>query len=80
MELWKDFEAGESYEAKFVKAIDKMEAQIQHNEMSFLYWNDHDKKHALSYLNESCAFDSFLIKIKDLIQKESSQKMENFSN
>ena len=73
--LWKEYEDGESYEAKFVKAIDKIEAQVQHNEMSYLYWNDYDRKYASNRLDKYCNFDSFLTKIKTLVQKESLQKI-----
>ncbi len=76
LDLWKEYEEGKTYEAKFVKALDKMEAQIQHNEMNFVHWNDYDKKYALTRLDGYCSFDSFLMKIKSLIQEESRQKMQ----
>lgn len=75
LELWKEYEEGKTYEAKFVKALDKMEAQIQHNEMSFSHWNDSDKKYALTRLDDYCSFDSFLQSFKNLVQEESRQKM-----
>ena len=74
-ELWKEFEEGKSYEAKFVKSIDKIEAQIQHNEMSYIYWNDYDRKYAPNRLDKYCNFDSFLTKIKSIVQEESIQKI-----
>lgn len=76
LDLWQEYEEGQTYEAKFVKALDKMEAQIQHNEMSFNHWNDYDKKYALTRLNDYCSFDSFLTRFKNLIQEESRQKMQ----
>jgi len=76
LDLWQEYEAGQTYEAKFVKALDKIEAQIQHNEMSFTHWNDYDKKYALTRLNDYCSFDSFLMRFKNLIQEESLQKMQ----
>lgn len=74
-DLWHEYEMSESYEAKLVKATDKIEAQIQHNEMPYKYWNDYDRKHASNRLNDYCSFDSFLSKIKDLVQEESMQKI-----
>ena len=74
-ELWQEYEAGESLEAKFVKAIDKIEAQVQHNEMSYLHWNDYDRKYAPNRLDKYCNYDSFLTKIKALVQEESMQKI-----
>lgn len=76
LDLWQEYEEGQTYEAKFIKALDKMEAQIQHNEMSFNHWNDYDKKYALTRLNDYCSFDSFLTRFKNLIQEESRQKMQ----
>lgn len=75
LELWQDYEEGRTYEAKFVKALDKIEAQIQHNEMSFTRWNDHDKKFALTRLNDYCSFDSFLEKFRIVVQEESHKKI-----
>lgn len=77
LKLWQEYEEGQTYEAKFIKALDKMEAQIQHNEMSFTNWNDYDKKYALTRLNDYCSFDSFLTKFKNLIQDESLKKMNS---
>lgn len=76
LDLWQEYKECQTYEAKFVKALDKMEAQIQHNEMSFNYWNDYDKNYALTRLNDYCSFDSFLTKFKNLVQEESCQKMQ----
>lgn len=76
LDLWQEYEMGQTYEAKFVQALDKMEAQIQHNEMNFKHWNDYDKKYALTRLNEYCAFDSFLTRFKNLVQEESLRKMQ----
>ncbi len=75
MDLWEEYEKGETYEARFVKAIDKIEAQIQHNEMNYQYWNDHDRRYASNRLDKYCEFDSFLNKIKTLVQKESLEKI-----
>ena len=58
-DLWQEYEKGESYEARFVKAIDKIEAQVQHNEMNYSYWNDFDKKFACSRLDKYCNFSHF---------------------
>lgn len=76
-ELWAEYEAAETYEAKFVKAVDKIEAQMQHNEMDYAHWNDFDRKYAPTRLDNYCKFDSFLMKIKALVQEESVVKIAN---
>lgn len=73
--LWYEFEEKSSYEAQFIHALDKMEAQVQHNEADFKYWNDFDIKYASTLLDSYCDFDSFLKKFKSLIQYESKTKM-----
>lgn len=77
VQLWREYEEGETIEAKFVKAVDKIEAQIQHNEMCYSHWNDHDRKFASNRLDKYCVFDSFLVKLKTLVQEESMQKMNS---
>jgi len=77
LELWSEYEEGSTYEAKFVKAVDKIEAQIQHNEMSYEHWNDFDRKYASTRLDKYCEFDSFLSKIKQLVQDESMDKISS---
>ena len=76
LNLWMEYESEVSYESKFVKALDKIEAQIQFNESSFEFWNEYDILNAPTRLNKSCSFDSFLKKIASLVQKESIAKIE----
>jgi len=77
--LWKEFEDGLSYESKFVNALDKIEAQVQHNEADFKNWNKHDLKYASNLLDKYCEFDPFLQKFKAFVQKESQDKIEKNS-
>src|SRR5206468_2698482 len=37
-ELWEEYERQECYEAKFVRALDKLEVQLQHNEADLSTW------------------------------------------
>ena len=75
--LWLDYEQQTSYEAKIVKALDKAEAQMQHNEAHISIWNDFDKAHYASYLDSYCNFDQTLTLLKELIQNESKEKLRN---
>lgn len=76
MDLWNEFENFTSNEAKFVLALDKMEAQIQHNETDLLNWNEYDVKYAPTLLDPYCCFDSFLKEFKIVVQKESKEKIK----
>lgn len=75
LSLWNEFEESATSEAKFVLAIDKMEAQIQHNEAPFKNWTDYDIKYAPTLLDKYCNFDSFLENFKLIVQEESKSKI-----
>ncbi len=75
--LWLEYEEQSSYEAKVVKAIDKVEAQIQHNEADISVWNDYDRKYYDTYLDKFCNFDQALKVLKELTQDESEEKLKN---
>jgi putative hydrolase of HD superfamily len=73
--LWEEFEHASSYEGKFVKALDKIEAQLQHNEMAISNWNDFDFSFVIDGLDPFCNFDSFLVSLKNAVQDESRKKI-----
>lgn len=75
--LWAEYNEQESYEAKAVKAIDKLEAHMQHNEADISVWNEHDRKHYKTFLDKFCDFDNTLKTLKILLQEESSQKLKS---
>lgn len=75
-ELWMEYEASNSYEAKIVKALDKIEAQVQQNEADLETWIEYEKESALTYLNPYCSFDSLLSNLMTAVREESIVKME----
>ena len=79
LSLWNEFEESITSEAKFVLALDKMEAQIQHNETLFKNWTDNDVKYAPTLLDKYCSFDSFLEEFKLTVQEESNKKIKENS-
>ncbi|EKD68246.1 MAG: hypothetical protein ACD_48C00012G0005 [uncultured bacterium] len=48
MELWTEFETGNSTEAKFARALDKLEVHIQHVEADISTWDKEIGEYALS--------------------------------
>jgi len=74
-ELFFDYIEGRNNEGILVRAIDKIEAQIQHNEANISIWNSYDFKYAFSRLNSYCDFDSFLNKVRIMVQEESRKKV-----
>jgi len=80
VELWKDLENLESLEAKFVKALDKMEVRIQHNESKMRRWNDIEFLRSQYVADKWCEYDNFLKELNELIKKESKEKIKKESD
>ncbi|MEI5906790.1 HD domain-containing protein [Bacillus spongiae] len=72
--LWMEFEEKESYEAKVANALDKLEAQIQHNEADISTWLEIEKEMTFM-MGKHVEFDSFLKKFKDQIEQDGEEKM-----
>lgn len=71
-EVWREYEQNDTYEAKVVKAIDKIEAQIQQNEAGLSTWLECERKDATEgYLLQFCNFDSFLLALSKEVISES---------
>lgn len=77
-DLWLEFEERKTNEAKLVYAIDKIEAQIQHNEADISTWVTDDFTLIKDYLNPYCDFDEFIWEFKNTVQRESLQKAETY--
>jgi putative hydrolase of HD superfamily len=71
--LWHEFENKESNEAKVANALDKLEAQIQHNEADISTWLDIEKD-LLYMMDKHVAFNEFLTVFKGVIVKEGESK------
>ncbi|CAG9623652.1 HD domain-containing protein [Sutcliffiella rhizosphaerae] len=75
-ELWFEFEEKNTYEAKVANALDKLEAQIQHNEADISTWLDIE--YEMSFLlDKHVEFDTNLQIFKDLIEDTAIKKMAN---
>lgn len=61
-DIYNEYEAQKSYESKFVKALDKIEAFQQHNEDPLETWLPKEKEMYFQdkYIYEYCKFDSVL--------------------
>lgn len=73
--LWEEFEEGASYEAKVVLALDKLEAQIQHNEADLSTWTEIEKKMAFQ-LGRYTHFDLFIDELRKSIEETSTEKLQ----
>lgn len=77
-DLWQEYEVQESYEAKVVKALDKVEVQLQHNEASLSTWLSREKQMVFQsqWMKDYCAFDTTLALFAELIQKQAIEKLQ----
>jgi putative hydrolases of HD superfamily len=71
LDLWEEFEAKQSPEARFAQAIDKLEAQVQHNQASFDTLLEWEKFRSFSGLEEYCKTFPELMKLNGLLQDDS---------
>ncbi|MBD8499242.1 HD domain-containing protein [Paenibacillus arenosi] len=73
-EYWFEFEGKDTYEAKVANALDKLEAQIQHNEADIETWLPIE--HEMTFmLGKHTDFDPVLTALKNLIEQEGQQKL-----
>lgn len=77
-EIWMDYERQDSYESKFVKALDKLEVFIQHNEAPIETWEYGEKEMMFQdkWLRKYCAFDSFLNAFANRVTEDSLNKLK----
>lgn len=72
--LWFEFENKESYESKVANALDKLEAQIQHNEADISTWLAIE--HEMSFMmDRHVGFDKTLHILKEIIEEEAAAKL-----
>ncbi len=74
-DLWFEFEEKNTYEAQVANALDKLEAQIQHNEADIDTWLPIE--HEMTFmLGKHTAFDPILEELKMLIEEEGAAKLK----
>lgn len=73
--LWYEFEEKQTLESKVANTLDKLEAQIQHNESDLSTWIPIEKLRVFYKLDELGEFDPFLKEFKNHIKQESITKL-----
>ena len=72
-------EAQQTPESKIYKALDKLEAVIQHNESPIETWEDHEYELNKTYAFDTVAFSSWLTDLRKEILKDTLHKIERES-
>ena len=74
-DLWFEFEHKKTYEAKVANALDKLEAQIQHNEAAIETWLPIEHE-MVFLLGKHTDFDDVLDELKGIIEAEGVDKIQ----
>ena len=64
-------------EAKIYKALDKLEAVIQHNESPISTWEPHEYDLNLAYAWDQVVFSDYLTALRKAVKKETLDKIES---
>ena len=77
LSLYGEMEALETQEAKIYKALDKMEAVLQHNEAPIDTWIPMEYELNRSYGFEMAAFSPYLTRLREQMRRDTEQKIED---
>ena len=73
--LYTEMSARQTDEAKLYKALDKLEAVIQHNEAPLTTWLPRERALNLTYADENVAFSPYLTALRKAIRAETEKKL-----
>ena len=74
--MYAEMDARQTVEAKIFKAMDSLEAVIQHNESDLSTWTDHERELNLVYGYDKVAFSDYLTALRDEIKADTIAKIE----
>ena len=75
-ELYEEMAARQTIEAKVYKAIDGLEALIQHNLSDISTWIQREYDLNMTYADDKVAFSEYLKALREEIRKDTIQKIE----
>lgn len=73
--LYEEMAARETLEAKVYKAMDNLEAVIEHNESDIKTWAENEFELNLRYGEDKCAFSDYLTGLRRIIRAETEKKI-----
>jgi putative hydrolase of HD superfamily len=74
-ERWHEFENGSSSEAKFARALDNLEVQLQHNLASLKTWQPIEHELVYTKMDKHCGHDNFLKAFCEAIKNDAELKL-----
>ena len=75
--LYAEMDAQETDEARLYKALDKLEAVIQHNESPLSTWSENEYELNLHYADAAVAFSPWLTALREEMRRDTLEKIEN---
>ena len=75
--LYEEMAARETLEARIYKAMDSMEAVIQHNESDIGTWAENEYELNMVYGDDKVAFSPYLMRLREVIREETRAKIED---
>lgn len=73
--LYQEMEERKTLEARIYKALDNLEALIQHNESDISTWIPLEYDLQMTYGNDKVQFSDYLIKLRDEVRNDSKRKI-----
>ena len=74
-ELYQEMEKQQTLEARIYKALDKLEALIQHNESDIKTWIPLEYDLQMTYGNDKVQFSEYLTRLRDEVRNDSKKKI-----
>ena len=78
--LFREMEAQQTLEAKLYRALDKLEALIQHNESPLSTWTAHEYELNMVYAMDTVAFSEWLTALRKAILADTIEKINTESH
>ena len=75
-DMYREMEARETLEAKIYKAIDGMEAVIQHNESPISTWIEREYEVNINHARDRVTFSPYLTALREEIRQDTLKKIE----
>ncbi len=73
--LYAEMDARETLEARIYKALDGIEAVVQHNESALSTWSENEYTLNLHYAEDRVGFSPFLTALRQAIRAETEEKL-----
>jgi putative hydrolases of HD superfamily len=80
MKLWEEFEECKTEEAKLVKAIDKLEVLIQHNEADIATWIPEEYELNLSHGKIYNQYNDFIKQFRNTVDSQTKTKIKEYKS